>query len=205
MANPITQRLSNRAVAMHMSVTAAACIVSPGRLVVAFVLAAEEVILSTLCALFISLLDTLEVKQIKESCICLFVVMFVILYKEILSAWMPAVALQLSFVLFLPAISTFSTAFLIDDKSDNLLTRLSAVIPAHLVFAFYIIIFCAIRDIIGFGTITLPKMGGVMEIVLCKNAPGSFLATIPGALMLSALILASFLVIEHWYFSVKGR
>lgn len=205
MAELAQKKLSKRAIAFHMSITAAACIVSPGRLVVGVVLAIEEILLAVFCSLFISLLDTLEVKQIKESCICLFVITFVILYKEVLSMWMPSLALQLSFIIFLPAISTFSTAFLIDDKTDNFVSRLSCVVPAHLVFALYMIIFCLIRDIFGFGSITIPAIGGVTEIILWKSEVGLFLATIPGALMLSALILASFLVIEHWYFAIKSK
>lgn len=197
--------MTRRSIAIHMSITCAACICCPGRFAVGLVLMVESLLLALFTSLFISLLDTLEVKPIKESCICLFIITFVILYKQILAIFAPLLALQLSFVLFLPAVSTFSTAFLIDDKSRTIFTRLLSVIPPHLVFGVYTILFCAVRDILGFGTITFLTFSGFREIVLFDSAVLSFLATIPGALMLSALILATFLVIEHWYYTVHFR
>ena len=131
---------------------------------------------------------------------CAFLVSFTVLFKQLLILSMPETALQLSFVLYLPSISSFTTVFLIKEKLPPLKTDLLGNFAPPFIFTVYMLVFVLIRDCIGYGTITLPAPGKMIEIVVFPewySAAGTFFATIPGALVLSALFLSLFLAMEE--------
>ena len=57
----------------------------------------------------------------KQPLILIFVVYLTSFYKRFVILFMPELGLQLGFIMFLPAISTFTTVFLMDEKPAVLL------------------------------------------------------------------------------------
>lgn len=183
-----------------MTATCAMTIVIPGRFAVGIILAVEMFLLTLTGTLFSALLKKLRLDSMNTVAMCAFLVSFTIFFKQLLGLFMPETAVQLSFVIYLPSLSSLSTVFLIKTKQPPLKTSILGNLGPTVIFAVYIIIFTLIRDIIGYGAITLPAPGKAAEIVFFPEtytAFGTFFATIPGALVLSALFLSLFLAIEE--------
>lgn len=191
--------MTRKAISIYMAATCAIVVVAPGRLVCGLIIAFELMMLMLFGLLFKALVKKMNLENLEQPAILSFVVFFTILTKFLITLLMPEVALQLGFVIFLPSISTFTTIFLLEEKEMTLKESLSNDLPAALRFSLYIILVSLIRDVVGFGTITLPDIGKQMEIILFSSEKVStftFLATIPGSLILNALLLASYLYVE---------
>lgn len=198
--------MTRKAVSIYMAATCAIVIVSPGRLVCGIAVAFELICIMLLGILFKTLLKKMNLEKIGQVSILCFVIFFAILYKQILIQAMPVLALQLSFVIFLPPISTFTTVFLLEEQEMTLKESLCKNMPVAFGFSVYILVVSLLRDVIGFGTITLPATGKPFEAVLFsadKISFGTFLATIPGSLVLNALLLSLYLCIEKKFQIVK--
>ena len=183
-----------------MAATCAMVIVSPGRLVCGIVFALELCLLMVLGILFRALMKKIKLDKLLDVLTLCFVVYFTLLFKQFLILLMPEIALQMSFVLFLPSISTFTTVFLMDESGISLSENLRANLPSTLLFAGYMLLISLVRDVFGYGTLTLPAYGRHFELVLFNSDKVSvmpFLATIPGALMLTSLTLAAYLWFER--------
>lgn len=192
--------MSKKAISVYMAATCAIGIVSPGRFVCGLVIAVEIFMLMILGDLFRSLLKVLKLEKIQQVLLLIFVVYITGMVKLFLTFIMPELALQMGFLLFLPAISTFTTVFLIAEDNLTLKNRLASDFPAALLFASYMLFVSLLRDFFCYGTISLPNIGRPLEIVLFNSESVSamtFLATIPGALILTSLLLALFLFIEN--------
>ncbi len=191
--------MTRKAVSLYMATTCAMVVAVPGRLGNGIVIAVELCFLMCAGTLFRSLLKMLRLRQLKVASMCTFIVACTVFFREVLSLMMPETALQLSFALYLPAISTFSSVFLFDERNLSLSEELkNNMVPAS-VFSAYIVLLSLARDVLGYGTLTLPFPGGMIELVLFDSGRItwlSFLATIPGALVVSALIMALYLTLE---------
>lgn len=192
--------MTKKAISVYMAATCAIGIICPGRFVCGFIIAFEIIFLMVTGDLFRALLKTLKLEKMNQSLLLVFVVYLTIMMKEILKFIMPMMALQMGFLLFLPAISTFTTVFLLEENNNSLSENLRSDFPAAFLFAAYILLITIIRDIFGYGTFTLPKLGSPLEFVIFNPISVSsmtFLATIPGALVLTSLLLALFLFLEN--------
>ncbi len=192
--------MTRNAISIYMAATCAIVVVAPGRLVCGIIIAVELLLLMLFGLLFKSLLKKMNIERMEQPAMLCFVVFITILCKQLIAVFMPEVALQLSFVLFLPSISTFTTVFLLEEKNMTLKESLSKNMPAALLFATYIFVISLIRDVVGFGTITLPAIGHQFELVLFsaeRISSATFLATIPGSLVMNALFLSAFLFLER--------
>ena len=192
--------MTRKAISIYMTATCAMAIVIPGRFAIGIIIATEVFLLTVFGTLFSALLKTLRITELRTAAMCAFLVSFTVLFKQLLILSMPETALQLSFVLYLPSISSFTTVFLIKEKLPPLKTDLLGNFAPPFIFTVYMLVFVLIRDCIGYGTITLPAPGKMIEIVVFPewySAAGTFFATIPGALVLSALFLSLFLAMEE--------
>lgn len=194
--------MTKKAVSVYMAATCSMVIVAPGRLVCGIIFAVEIFLLMLFGILFKALMKKLKLHKLMQFCMLLFVVYFTLLFKNLLILFMPEIALQMGFLLFLPTISTFTTVFLLDKTDSTLKETFIKDFPLTFLFAGYILLFSLIRDIFGYGTISLPGAGRHIEIVIF-NHPGisvmSFIATIPGALILTSLLLSLYLHLEKKY------
>ena len=198
--------MTRKAVSIYMAATCAIVIVSPGRLVCGIAVAVELVCIMLFGLLLKALLKKMNLEKIAQVSILCFVIFFAVFYKQILIQVMPVLALQLSFVIFLPPISTFTTVFLLEEQEMTLKESLCKNMPVAFGFSVYILLVSLLRDVIGFGTITLPSVEKPFEAVLFsadKISFGTFFATIPGSLVLNALLLSLYLCIEKKFRIVK--
>ena len=191
--------MTRKAISIYMAATCAIVIVCPGRLVCGIVIALELCILMLFGLLFRTLLSKLRMENMMQSTMLVFVVFLTLLYKQILCLLMPELALQMSFIIFLPSISTFTTVFLLEEDVPSMSVIIKNDMVSAGLFACYVIVISLIRDVLGFGTLTLPYYGKQIELVLFKSENISaltFLATIPGAIVLTALFLSGFIYVE---------
>lgn len=198
--------MTRKALSVYMSATCALMIVAPGRLVCGIILALEIIILMMAGTLVRAMCRKFNIGKIANTVILASIVFTTIVIKQLLMMFMPINALQMNFIIFIPTISTFTTVFLLDENTYTLKEELKLNITPSLFFAFYSIIFSLIRDIIGYGTITLPYYKDQLEITIFNIDRVSiltFFATVPGALILSSLILASYLTAEKRFNIIK--
>ncbi len=191
--------MTRKAISIYMAATCAIVIVAPGRFVCGILIAAELLILMLFGLLFKSFIKKIKIEKMEQPVMLCFVIFATIFCKRLIALFMPEVALQLGFVLFLPSISTFTTVFLLEETDMSLKESLKKDMPAAVLFAAYILLVSLIRDIIGFGTITLPSSGHQLEFVLFSEnriSSATFIATIPGSLILNALLLSAYLFVE---------
>lgn len=198
--------MTRRAISIYMAATCAIVIVCPGRLVCGIVIAVELCLLMLFGLLFRAFLSKIKMENMIQSTMLVFIVFLTALFKQFLILIMPELALQLSFILYLPAISTFSTVFLLEKNIPEIKELLSRNVISAGMFSLYILIVAFVRDLFGYGTLTLPAYGRQFEIVIFnpdRISTLSFLATIPGALILTALFLSGFLFVENKFNILK--
>lgn len=192
--------MTRKAVSLYMAATCAMVIVTPGRFAYGLIVAVELCFLMATGTLFRSLLKIMKLKELKSISLCTFLVSMTMLYREFITLFMPEASLQLSFVIYLTSISTFSSVFLFDEHNYSLKEEIKEnMIPAF-VFSGYIITISLLRDLLGYGTFTLPASGKMLELVIIKSDRVSFLsffATVPGAIVISALVMALYLTFEN--------
>lgn len=199
--------MTKKAISIYMTATCAMMIVAPGRFVCGILLALEVILIMLFGTLFRAFLRKIKLQKLSQTCVMILTISVVIFYKQLIILFMPEIAIQMGFIIYLPAISTFATVFLMENQQESLKTELKQnMIPAFL-FSLYSLLTSLFRDILGFGTITLPSMGKQLEIILFnedKISPLNFIATIPGAFVLSALLLAAYLAIERKFNILKN-
>ncbi len=165
----------------------------PGRLAYGIIL----VILLNLQMLSISLFRGLvELAKLDDLLSVLTAAMLLsesIVFKQLLSLYSPLMALTLSFVLYLPAVSSFIISHL--RSSDPSIGKWDLVrnnMKLSLEFSVFALFFFLIRDIFGYGTISLPGRKSLLCIHILPAGEsvhlGVFLATIPGAVILVFII-----------------
>ncbi len=168
---------------------------APGRLAYGLPLIIELIALSAGASLFNSLAAKMNLGELQEILSLSFIVFAAILYKQILIFFSPVLALNLSFVIFLPAAS----AFLIGSVFSGQPASLSKNAALSAKFGAFAFVFFLLRDILGYGAISFPTPGGVEEIVLFDSYKTSFLsffATIPGCLLIFAFCAAALLALQ---------
>ena len=123
-----------------------------------------------------------------------------VIYRQIFIMLQPEIVLTLGFTLYLVPISTFLISFLFKPHNFENKELIVKSTWRSVKFALCGLIFFLIRDILGFGTFTFfgPKHQIFEKVLFNENSVGilSFLATIPGALLLSSLITYFHLTIK---------
>lgn len=171
----------------------------PGRFAYGIVLVILLNILLASGTLFRKLIAVLKLQQLQSVLVGVFLVAVTVLYKEILNFVAPGIALNLGYVIYMPAVSSFLVGFLYEPSKDSVLVELKQNLVPNLMFSGYALVFFLFRDIIGYGTITFAAYPGIKEIVIQKWVEGKtymgvFFATIPGAMIMVAL---SIIVVAH--------
>lgn len=191
--------MTRKAVSLYMAATSATAILAPGRFACGIVLSLEICFLMAFGTLFRRLLEILRLEQLKTCAMCVFLVSCAMAFREILTLFMPEMALQLSFVIFIPSFSVFTSLFSFGNDEGLLKEDLSRNMKGALLFSSYVLPVSFLRDILGFGTLTFPAFGKMAEKVVFdsgKISLFSFLATFPGALVFSALVMIFYLAFE---------
>lgn len=171
-------------------------IASPGRFAFGLIICAELFFLA-ICGLIVSaLLEKLNLNQFKSILTIITLIFSTILYKQIIMWLFPLIALQLSFVFYLPAISSYMIGMIYKNDSKIKFSENIRIISFFSIFA---LVFYLIRDILGFGSFTFPTLNGIFELVLFNSKTLSwsvFFASMPGALFLVSVSILIFVCIQ---------
>ena len=166
---------------------------TPGRFVYGFTVIFEMALLMVLGTLLDELIKKLKLTHLKTVLLMMIILFISVFYRQIIVILHPEVALVLGFVLYLPPISLFLMGFLFRNNDLPLKNRLlknSILILTVIIFG---LIFFLIRDILGYGTFTFFGNSHQIyeKVILTSDKLGifSFLASIPGSLMLLGLFL----------------
>lgn len=171
-------------------------IASPGRFAFGLIICAELFFLA-ICGLIVSaLLEKLNLNQFKSILTIITLIFSTILYKQIIMWLFPLIALQLSFVFYLPAISSYMIGMIY--KNDSKI-KFSENIKIISFFSIFALVFYLIRDILGFGSFTFPTLNGIFELIIFNSKTLSwsvFFASMPGALFLVSVSILIFVCIQ---------
>ena len=174
---------------------------TPGRFVYGFTVIFEMALLMVLGTLLDELIKKLKLTHLKTVLLMMIILFISVFYRQIIVILHPEVALVLGFVLYLPPISLFLMGFLYRNNDLPLKNRLlknSILILTVIIFG---LIFFLIRDILGYGTFTF--FGNCHQIyekvIITSDKLGifSFLASIPGSLMLLGLFLYLYIFVSQ--------
>ena len=179
---------------IYIGTTLAIVLPFPGRIAYGIFALLHFNVSVVLLTLMFYAINLLNVKFLRLGICSLELVALTILYKQLLVIFCPVAALTIGFSFYLPAVSAVViTIFNLRIKNSIKESCLDNLKKSLSISAFCFIIF-VLRDILGFGTITLPNWQSLLVIkipeipFLAGNSFMSFFATIPGCMVLTVLI-----------------
>lgn len=179
---------------IYIGTTLAIVLPFPGRIAYGIFALLHFNVSVVLLTLMFYAINLLNVKFLRLGICSLELVALTILYKQLLVIFCPVAALTIGFSFYLPAVSAVViTIFNLRIKNSIKESCLYKLKKSLSISAFCFIIF-VLRDIFGFGTITLPNWQSLLVIkipeipFLAGNSFMSFFATIPGCMVLTVLI-----------------
>ena len=105
------------------------------------------------------------------------------------------------FIIFLIPVSLFMMGYIFSDSEKKLSERLRRNMIHSLTYSVFALLYFLLRDLIGFGTFTFfGKNHQIFEKVIIdsdKLGVGSILASIPGSLILSAILLYVYIFVRN--------
>ena len=166
---------------------------TPGRFVYGLTIMIELFLLVLVGTLSISLIRKIKLEEIASLILMTILIAFTILFRQILAITYSEIALTLGYILYFPTLSIFLLNNLFIIKSESLKVRLISNVKSSMIFIVLGLLFFLFRDIAGYGTFTFfGKNHNLYEKVLfITDEIGifSFVASIPGALIMSGLLL----------------
>lgn len=166
----------------------------PGRLAYGLIIIMMLYVLSILGILFRKLSSMFFDNGIHSVLIAVMLICLSILIRQFLIIYSPVIALVLGITIYAPALSAFVLGYLYRKSGLNLGASIKIAFFKCNAFAVFSLLFFSIRDLLGYGTISLPGPSGLIEFHIVKENALSFLgfffASIPGAMILLAVLLA---------------
>lgn len=166
---------------------------TPGRFVYGLTIMIELFLLVLVGTLSISLIKKIKLEEIASLILMTILIAFTILFRQILAITYSEIALTLGYILYFPTLSIFLLNNLFIIESESLKVRLISNVKSSMIFIVLGLLFFLFRDIAGYGTFTFfGKNHNLYEKVLfITDEIGifSFVASIPGALIMSGLLL----------------
>lgn len=142
----------------------------------------------------------LNLSHLKNSILTLALIAVTVMYKQLLIIICPIAALTLGFCIYLPALTTVVIEFFFAEYEKGIKEHLKNIMAKSLPMTVFCIIYFLLRDIIGYGTITLPSWKKLFVLRLFNEnnsvSASTFMATIPGSLVFIALLLCIYLIYD---------
>ncbi len=195
---------------LYISIAAylAILIPTPGRFVFGFALMLEFLLLTFIGILVNSLIKQIKIDETKALTLMMILIATTILYRQIIVLLCPEVALTLGFIIYLPPVSLYIVGYLFNNNDASLPVSLKTKLLYVAKFVCSGLVFFLFRDIAGFGTFTFfGKKHMIYEKVLfSSDSVGifSFFATIPGALMLSGVVLMFHIILRNRFKTLEN-
>lgn len=184
-----------------IAISLAVLVPVPGRFACGLILVIALNLFMFIGTIFRKIIYDVHLEDLQPVLIAIFLIFMGVIFKQLLILYSPILALTLGFVIYMEAISSFIVGSLYEVSNNTMGQDIKINMTRSLKFSLIALIFFLLRDILGYGTITLPKTTGYITLNLFANAkffvPSVFLASIPGALVLVAVFLVIFVRINR--------
>lgn len=181
----------------YLYITTALTMIIPtnGRFAYGLTLVFELFFLVLFTNLLQSLIKKIKLTEFIKPFTFFFVFVLTVLYEQLIGLFSPFIALTLGFNFYLTALATIPTIFFTSDYIIDLSlgNRLKKTLKQVLLYSLFALFFFLLRDIISFGTVTLPTSYSLLEIKIIKplfDNNSFFWNSIPFALILLSVIYA---------------
>ena len=176
---------------------------APGRFVYGAALVLELNIVMLIGTLVNSLIKKIKLEELSTLILLIMLISSTILYRQIMILICPEVMLALGFIIYLMPISVFCFGYIFSNNEQPLAQRLKLNMLHVLTFSVYALLFFLLRDLAGYGTFTFfGKSHQIYEKVLINPENQGFfsiIASLPGALMLSSVLLYLHIFIRNQF------
>lgn len=166
----------------------------PGRFAYAVIMMILFNIQIALTTLLFHAVHHLDLAHVRNVILSLTIIALGIFYKQMIVLVYPTAALTLGFCIFLPSLVSVIIEFFFLDYKRGLKAHIALNMRKSFVMTVFALLYFLFRDVIGYGTLTLPgwKKMVVLHLPLTEG-PGVFFATIPGSIVLMSVLLSAYL------------
>lgn len=200
--------MKNKSIFLYAPIYLALIIPAPGRFVFGFTLFFEMMFLTLVGTLTVSLVKKLDLEKMMTAIVLIAIVSATILFRQIIVLLCAEIALTLGFIIYLPAISLLLIGILFNNNELSLPVRMKKNFSIIGIFSVLGLLFFLLRDILGYGTFTfIGRNHLIYEKIIINNdnwAIFSFMASIPGALILAGIILYLAILIRKKIHIIKN-
>ena len=172
----------------------------PGRFAYAVIMALLFNLQMATVTLFFHAIHRLHLANMQNALLSRLIISLCIFYKQLLIIFCPVVALTLGFCIYLPMLASVIMDFFFLDYEQGGKAHLLENIKKSGIMSIFMLVFFSIRDVFGYGTFTLPGWKRLVVFHLPYNPESTsssvFLATIPGSLVLIALLLTTYIFLR---------
>ncbi|MBO5607850.1 MAG: hypothetical protein J5930_08150 [Treponema sp.] len=191
----------NKNIFMYLSVALILLIPFPGRFAYGLVAVIQLNILLISGLAFRELLVRLKMEELQSQLICILLIFLSILFKLILTAVSPVMALTAGYAMYMPAVSVFVLTQLFDKQTVPLIVCIQRTMKKSLSVSLVMLAIFLVRDLIGYGTVTFPSSSGLAAVKIIpwaaeSSSVGVFVASIPAALIIIGLLLILFSIVQ---------
>lgn len=199
--------MKRRSVYVLIATILAILVPSPGRFVYGVTLVLELNFLMLAGTLAHSLIRKIKLEEMNTLIIMIVIISTAILFRQIMIMIQPEVMLTLGFLIYLMPVSVFLFGYLFSNNDQPLAVRLKFNMFHVLTYSVYAILFFLLRDIAGYGTFTFygPNHQIFEKVIISPEKTGFFsiFASIPGALILSSILLFIHIFIRNRFDIVR--
>ncbi len=143
----------------------------------------------------------MQLENLRNAVLTLFIIALGVFYKQLLAIVCPIAALTLGYCIFLPTLASVIIKFFFLNYEKGFKKHLVLNMKNTLFMSIFALLFFLVRDVFGYGTLTLPAWKKIVVFHLpydLSSASASvFLATIPGALVLVSVIMALYIFVMN--------
>ena len=199
--------MKRRSIYLLIATILAILVPSPGRFVYGVTLVLELNILMLIGTLTISLVKQLKLQELNSVIVLIIIISSTILFRQIMIMFQPEIMLTLGFIIYLMPVSFFILGYVFSNTESPLAERLKFNMLHIITFSVYALLFFLSRDLAGYGTFTFfGKNHQIYEKVLIpENKIGFFsvFASIPGAMILSSILLFIHIYVRNMIAIIK--
>ena len=203
----INLETADKIVYFFLAAALALLIPAPGRFAFGLVLILVFNFQIITSLLFSRLINILRLNSLKNALMAMEIIASTIFCKQIITLICPVVALTLGFILYLPAFSAIIIDFLYKETEPSMKKDIGNKMLLSGSFSVIAVIFFLIRDVFGYGTITMiaARRIAVFQLPFKTDTvyASSFLATIPGAILLLAFFFALYMLSRNRFAILK--
>ncbi|MCQ2593057.1 MAG: hypothetical protein MJ188_09775 [Treponema sp.] len=198
--------MKRRSIFVFLATSLAILIPAPGRFIYGFVLMLEFNLVMLVGTLLTSLVKKIKLNDMMTIIILFGLLSFTILFRQIIILINPEIILTIGFLIYVIPVSFVTIGYIFNEdlniiQKAHLKNRLRLNMLHSLTYSLFGLLFFLIRDLAGYGTFTFfGKNHQIMEkVIIDSDKLGffTFIASIPGALLMSSIFLFLYVYIRN--------